>query len=74
MALDTGDVKSMGQMYPCVDRLSLPGRGGHLRHPPFGRACSVAEIMMESSNIANALIAAKVGGERQRQFLKDRAS
>jgi cell division protein FtsI (penicillin-binding protein 3) len=70
MALDTGDVKSMGQIFPCYDRLALPGGRVITDTHPFGRPCSVAEIMMESSNIGTALIAAKVGGERQRQFLK----
>jgi cell division protein FtsI (penicillin-binding protein 3) len=70
MALETGDVKSMGQIFPCYDRLALPGGRVITDTHPFGRPCSVAEIMMESSNIGTALIAAKVGGERQRQFLK----
>lgn len=70
MAMDAGTVKSMGQMYPCYDRLSLPGGRVITDTHPFGRPCSVAEIMMESSNIGTAQIAAQVGGERQREFLK----
>ncbi|GAA4028350.1 penicillin-binding protein 2 [Sphingomonas rosea] len=70
MALDTGDVKSMGQMYNCPKALPLPGGRQITDTHPFGRACSVAEIMMESSNIGTAQIAAEVGGERQREFLK----
>jgi cell division protein FtsI (penicillin-binding protein 3) len=70
MALDTGDVKSMGQMYPCYDSLPLPGGRTITDTHPFGRPCSVSEIMMESSNIGTALIAAQIGGERQREFLK----
>ncbi|GAA3996024.1 penicillin-binding protein 2 [Sphingomonas humi] len=70
MALETGDVKSMGQIYPCYDKLSLPGGRVITDTHPFGRPCSVAEIMMESSNIGTAQIAAQVGGERQRAFLK----
>jgi len=70
MALDSGTVKSMGQMYPCYDRLPLPGGRVITDTHPFGRPCSVSEIMMESSNIGTAQIAAQVGGERQRDFLK----
>jgi cell division protein FtsI (penicillin-binding protein 3) len=36
---------------------------------PFNGACSVAEIMKESSNIGTAQIAAQVGASRQRAFL-----
>jgi len=70
MAMDTGAVKSMGQIYPCYDKLARPGGGFITDTHPFGRPCSVAEIMMESSNIGTAQIAAQVGGERQRAFLK----
>lgn len=68
MALDTGDVKSMGQMYPCPDALKAYGRTITDTHP-FGRACSVAEIMQESSNIGTAQIAAQVGPAAQKAFL-----
>jgi cell division protein FtsI (penicillin-binding protein 3) len=70
MGLETGEVRSMGQMYSCPDRLQLPGGRVIGDTHPFGRACSVSEIMMESSNIGTALIAAEVGGERMRGFLK----
>jgi cell division protein FtsI (penicillin-binding protein 3) len=45
---------------------------GHLVHDthPFGRMCSVAEIMMESSNIGMAQIADQLGTERQKAWLK----
>jgi cell division protein FtsI (penicillin-binding protein 3) len=69
MGLDTGDVKSMGQIYPCPERLQVGNRSIGDTHP-FKRPCSVAEIMMESSNVGTAQIAAQVGGERQKQFLK----
>ena len=70
MALEAGTVKSMGQIYPCYDSLSLPGGRTITDTHPFGRPCSVAEIMMESSNIGSAQIAAQVGGPGQRAFLK----
>jgi len=69
MALETGDVKSMGKMYPCPDALKAYGRTITDTHP-FGRACSVAEIMQESSNIGTAQIAAQVGPQRQKAFLE----
>ncbi|GAA4011096.1 penicillin-binding protein 2 [Sphingomonas swuensis] len=70
MALDTGDVKSMGQIYPCYDKFMRPNGRVVTDTHPFGRPCSVAEIMMESSNIGTAQIAGQVGTERQRHFLK----
>lgn len=70
MALDTGDVKSMGQIYPCYDKFLRPNGRVVTDTHPFGRPCSVAEIMMESSNIGTAQIAGQVGTERQRAFLK----
>jgi cell division protein FtsI (penicillin-binding protein 3) len=44
---------------------------GHLVHDthPFGRICSVAEIMEESSNIGTAQIADQLGTERQKYWL-----
>ncbi len=69
MAMDAGTVKSMGQMYNCPGALPM-GRFTINDTHPFGRACSVAEIMQESSNIGTAQIAAQVGGERQKQFLE----
>jgi cell division protein FtsI (penicillin-binding protein 3) len=69
MALDTGDVRSMGQMYPCPGSLNVYKRSISDTHP-FNRACSVAEIMQESSNVGTAQIAAQVGPARQKQFLE----
>ena len=69
MALDSGVVRSMGQMYNCPREFPIYGHVIHDTHP-FGRACSVAEIMMESSNIGTAQIADQLGKERQQAFLK----
>ena len=69
MAMDAGVVKSMGQMYNCPGELHVAGRTINDTHP-FKRACSVAEIMMESSNIGTAQIAQQLGATRQKQFLK----
>ena len=49
-----------GQMYNCPQVLPAYGHLVHDTHP-FGRHCSVAEIMMESSNIGMAQIADKLG-------------
>jgi cell division protein FtsI (penicillin-binding protein 3) len=68
MAMDAGVVKSMGQMYSCPQSLAIYGQTINDTHP-FGRSCSVAEIMMESSNIGTALIADKLGRDRQKEFL-----
>ena len=68
MAMDSGVVKSMGQMYNCPKEFHYGKVTVHDTHP-FGRACSVAEIMMESSNIGTAQIALQVGAARQRAFL-----
>jgi cell division protein FtsI (penicillin-binding protein 3) len=69
MAMDSGVIKSMGQMYPCPDALHAYGHTITDTHP-FGRACSVAEIMKESSNIGTAQIANQLGKTRQEAFLK----
>ncbi|WP_265570012.1 peptidoglycan D,D-transpeptidase FtsI family protein [Sphingomicrobium nitratireducens] len=69
MAMDAGVVRSMGQMYNCPKSLTV-GRHTISDTHPFGRACSVAEIMMESSNIGTAQIAQQLGAEKQRAFLK----
>ena len=69
MGLDSGVVKSVGQMYPCPGELHVSGRVIKDTHP-FARACSVAEIMQESSNVGTAQIADQVGAERQKHFLK----
>lgn len=69
MAMDAGVVTSLGQMYDCPRGLKA-GRFTITDTHPFGRACSVAEIMKESSNIGTAQIAAQLGADRQRAFLK----
>ncbi|MEO5809487.1 MAG: penicillin-binding protein 2 [Sphingomicrobium sp.] len=69
MAMDSGVVKSVGQIYNCPNELHVYGQTVHDTHP-FGRACSVAEIMMESSNIGMAQIADQLGRDRQKAFLK----
>ena len=69
MAMDSGVIKSMGQMYNCPASLSI-GRFSITDTHPFKRSCSVAEIMKESSNIGTAQIAAQVGATRQRAFLE----
>jgi len=69
MAMDSGVVSGPGQMYNCPDALPAYGHIIHDTHP-FGRRCSVAEIMMESSNIGMAQMADQVGAARQQAFLK----
>ena len=69
MAMDAGIIQSFGKMYNCPRQLNVAGRTINDTHP-FGRACSVAEIMMESSNIGTAQIADQVGPTRQKAFLK----
>jgi cell division protein FtsI (penicillin-binding protein 3) len=69
MGLDAGVVKSVGQMYPCPGQLHVSGRTIGDTHP-FNRACSVAEIMQESSNVGTAQIADQLGAARQKEFLK----
>jgi cell division protein FtsI (penicillin-binding protein 3) len=69
MAMDAGTVTSFGQMYDCPRGLRA-GRFTITDTHPFGRRCSVAEIMKESSNIGTAQIAAEVGAVRQREFLR----
>ncbi|MCL6699359.1 penicillin-binding protein 2 [Sphingomonas sp. NSE70-1] len=69
MAMDAGVVKSFGQMYPCPKSLRVGNRSISDTHP-FGRACSVAEIMKESSNIGTAQIADQLGPTRQKEFLR----
>ena len=69
MAMDHGNVKSMGQIYNCPRQLKAYGRTINDTHP-FGRSCTVAEIMQESSNIGTAQIAAETGAAAQKQFLK----
>ncbi|MBA3730294.1 MAG: penicillin-binding protein 2, partial [Sphingomonas sp.] len=69
MAMDSGVVRSMGQIYHCPNELHVAGRTINDTHP-FGRSCTVAEIMKESSNIGTAQIAAQIGAARQRAFLE----
>jgi cell division protein FtsI (penicillin-binding protein 3) len=69
MAMDAGIIKSFGKMYPCPESLRVGGRSISDTHP-FKRACSVAEIMKESSNIGTAQIAAQIGAAQQKAFLE----
>jgi cell division protein FtsI (penicillin-binding protein 3) len=69
MAMDSGVIRSMGQVYNCPNELHVYGHTVHDTHP-FGRACTVSEIMMESSNIGTAQIADQVGTVRQKAWLK----
>ncbi|HEX2802428.1 MAG TPA: penicillin-binding protein 2, partial [Sphingomicrobium sp.] len=69
MAMDSGVVNSPGQTYNCPKVLPAYGHLVHDTHP-FGRTCTVAEIMMESSNIGMAQMAEQVGTARQKAFLK----
>jgi cell division protein FtsI (penicillin-binding protein 3) len=69
MAMDSGTVSGPGQIFNCPDALPAYGHVVHDTHP-FGRQCSVAEIMMESSNIGMAQIADQLGKERQKAWLK----
>jgi len=69
MAMDSGIIKSFGQVYNCPDELHVYGHVVHDTHP-YGRQCTVAEIMKESSNIGTAQIADQVGAARQKAFLK----
>lgn len=69
MAMDAGVIKSMGQVYNCPKSLTV-GRHTISDTHPFGRSCTVAEIMKESSNIGTAQIAQQLGATRQKAFLK----
>ena len=69
MAMDSGIVKSFGQMYDCPRGLAVGNHTITDTHP-FGRPCSVAEIMKESSNIGTAKIAHQLGAARQQEFLR----
>ncbi len=44
MAMDSGIIKSFGQIYNCPNELAVYGRTINDTHP-FGRSCTVAEIM-----------------------------
>jgi cell division protein FtsI (penicillin-binding protein 3) len=69
MAMDSGIVSGPSQMYNCPQVLPAYGHLVHDTHP-FGRRCSVAEIMMESSNIGMGQIADQLGTERQKAWLR----
>jgi cell division protein FtsI (penicillin-binding protein 3) len=69
MAMDSGIIKSFGKIYNCPQELHVYGHVVHDTHP-YGRTCTVAEIMKESSNIGTAQIADQVGADRQKAFLK----
>jgi cell division protein FtsI (penicillin-binding protein 3) len=68
MAMDSGTIKSFGQVYNCPNVLPAYGHLVHDTHP-FGRTCTVAEIMKESSNIGTAQIADQLGARRQKYWL-----
>jgi cell division protein FtsI (penicillin-binding protein 3) len=68
MAVDSGVIKSFGQRYNCPQVLPAYGHLVHDTHP-FGRICTVAEIMEESSNIGTAQIADQLGTQRQKAWL-----
>ena len=68
MAMDSGTIKSFGQHYNCPQVLAVYGHLVHDTHP-FGRICTVAEIMEESSNIGTAQIADQLGTARQKVWL-----
>jgi len=69
MAMDSGVVSGPAEMLNCPEVLPAYGHLIHDTHP-FGRRCSIAEIMMESSNIGMAQIADMVGTQRQKAWLK----
>jgi cell division protein FtsI (penicillin-binding protein 3) len=69
MAMDSGVVSGPSQIMNCPEVLPAYGHLVHDTHP-FGRQCSIAEVMMESSNIGMAQIADKLGTERQKAWLK----
>ncbi|MEO7278050.1 MAG: penicillin-binding protein 2 [Sphingomicrobium sp.] len=69
MAMDSGVVSGPGQIYNCPQVLPAYGHLVHDTHP-FGRQCTVAEIMMESSNIGMAQMADHLGLSRQKAWLK----
>ena len=69
MAMDAGIIQSFGKVYHCPNELRVGTRTINDTHP-FGRSCTVAEIMKESSNIGTAQIADQIGPTRQKAFLK----
>jgi cell division protein FtsI (penicillin-binding protein 3) len=68
MAMDSGVIKSFGQQYNCPEVLPAYGHLVHDTHP-FGRICTDAEIMEESSNIGTAQNADQLGTDRQKNWL-----
>ena len=68
MAMESGIIRSFGQQYNCPKVLPAYGHLVHDTHP-FGRICTVAEIMEESSNIGTAQIADQLGTQRQKYWL-----
>jgi cell division protein FtsI (penicillin-binding protein 3) len=68
MAMESGIIKSFGKQYNCPQVLPAYGHLVHDTHP-FGRICTVAEIMEESSNIGTAQIADQLGKDRQKYWL-----
>src|SRR3954451_13416073 len=68
MAMDSGVIKSFGEQYNCPNVLPVYGHLIHDTHP-FGRTCTVAEIMQRSSNIGTAQIADRLGTARQKYWL-----
>ena len=69
MAMDSGVVSGPSQIMNCPEVLPAYGHLVHDTHP-FGRQCSIAEVMMESSNIGMAQIADRLGTVRQKAWLK----
>ena len=69
MAMDSGHRQELRPDVQLPRRLPAYGHTIHDTHP-FGRPCSVAEIMKESSNIGMAQIADQLGTARQKAFLK----
>jgi cell division protein FtsI (penicillin-binding protein 3) len=69
MAMDSGVVSGPSQIMNCPEVLPAYGHLVHDTHP-FGRRCSIAEVMMESSNIGMAQIADWLGTQRQKAWLK----
>ena len=69
MAMEAGVVKSFGDIWDCTHDLRI-GRFSISDTHPFRRRASVAEIMMESSNIGTAQIARAVGAPTQQAYLR----
>ena len=69
MAMESGVVKSFGDIWDCTHDLHI-GRFSISDTHPFRRNASVAEIMMESSNIGTAQIARAVGATTQQAYLR----